>query len=108
MPEGNEEMTARERRIAELAAQDLDSWARELPLGSETRRDLQQTARVYRFAARAGASSAALQPVPDAGREEAPAGDGQSEPQSEGGRATHRLRLAEVPRALQPPLESGA
>ena len=56
-------MTARERRIAELAAQDLDSWARELPLGSETRRDLQQTARAYRFAARAGGNPVELRAV---------------------------------------------
>ena len=55
---------------AELAAQDLESWARQLPLGSETRRDLQQTARAYRFAARAGASAVALRAVRDAGAEE--------------------------------------
>ena len=60
-------MTGRERRVAELAAQDLESWARQLPLGSETRRDLQQTARAYRFAARVGASAVALRAVPDAG-----------------------------------------
>lgn len=63
MPEGTGEMTRQERRIAELAAQDLESWALELPLGSETRQDLQQTARVYRFAARAG--PVALRAVPE-------------------------------------------
>ena len=47
-------MTRQERRIAELAAQDMESWALELPMGSETRRDLMNTARVYRFTARAG------------------------------------------------------
>ena len=61
-------MTRRERRIAELAAQDLESWARELPLGSEIRRDLQQTARAYRFAARAGAVP--LEAVPESGVQE--------------------------------------
>ena len=66
-------MTARERRIAELAAKDLDSWARELPIGSETRRDLQQTARAYRFAARAGAGVPTLRAVPAAGDIEAKA-----------------------------------
>ena len=45
-------MTRQERRIAELAAQDLEDWARELPVGSETRQDLQQYARAYRFAVR--------------------------------------------------------
>lgn len=59
-------MTGRERRIAELAAQDLESWARELPICSETRRDLQHTARAYRFAARAGTVGGALRAVPDA------------------------------------------
>ena len=63
-------MTARERRVAELAAQDLESWARELPLGSETRRDLQQTARAYRFAARVGPNAVALRVVPDTGTHE--------------------------------------
>ena len=57
MPEGTGEMTGRERRIAELAARDLDGWARELPLGSETRLDLQRTAGAYRFIARAGADA---------------------------------------------------
>ena len=68
-------MTARERRVAELAAKDLENWARELPLGSETRRDLQQTARAYRFAARAGANAVALRVVPDSGTPEEPAND---------------------------------
>ena len=75
MPEGTG-MTARERRIAELAAKDLEGWARELPIGSETRRDLQQTARAYRFAARVGDGPAQLRVVPEtephAGAIEAP------------------------------------
>ena len=66
MPEGTGKMTRRERRIAQLAAMDLDSWARELPLGSEIRRDLQQTARAYRFAASVGAGAARLRAVPEA------------------------------------------
>ena len=59
-------MTGQERRIAELAAQDLESWALHLPLGSETRRDLLQTARAYRFVASPGAASVALHAVPEA------------------------------------------
>lgn len=61
-------MTGRERRIAELAARDLDGWARELPLGSPTRRDLHRTADAYRLVARAGASAdpPRLHAVPDA------------------------------------------
>ena len=66
-------MTGRERLIAELAAQDLESWARQLPLGSGIRRELQQTARAYRFAARAGGRAGALRAVPDTGAEQASA-----------------------------------
>ena len=74
-------MTARERRIAGLAAQDVDSWARELPLGSETRRNLRQTARGYRLAARDGASAVALRAVPDTRmKDEAAAGARQPGP----------------------------
>lgn len=98
-------MTGRERRIAELAAQDLESWARELPLGSETRRDLQQTARVYRFAARASASAVGLRAVPDPGaEEETPASADRVRSPSGGDDALDRPALAEAPRVLDPPL----
>jgi hypothetical protein len=109
-PEGTGGMTGRERRIAELAAQDLESWARELPLGSETRRDLQQTARVYRFAARAGAGGVPLRAVPDAAADKQPAAasprDAASRPK--GDRAPAGSPLVEVPRALDRPLDCGA
>lgn len=101
-------MTERERRVAELAAQDLESWARELPLGSETRRDLQQTARAYRFAARVGAGGAALQAVPDTrAAEDATAGAGQVRSRLSG-QAADGPTLTEAPRALRPPLDRGA
>ena len=102
-------MTGRERRIAELAAQDLESWARELPLGSETRRDLQQTARVYRFAARAGTGARALRAVPGPVAEEerlAPAPRSASLPGSD--RAPAGPPLAEAPQGLDRPLGRGA
>ena len=93
-------MTGQERRIAELAANDLESWAVELPLGSEVRRDLQQTARAYRFSARAGA--VALQAVPEAQEDRAP-------------RTLHAVSnpgepagLAEVPLEVPPPRDLGA
>ena len=107
-PEGTGGMTARERRIAELAAQDLESWARELPLGSETRRDLQQTARVYRFAARAGAGAVALRAVPDPGaEEEAPAIARPAAPRLGADQAPDRAAPAEAARALDLPLGRG-
>ena len=103
-------MTERERRVAQLAAQDLESWARELPLGSETRRDLQQTARAYRFAARAGAGAgvAALQAVPDADAAEAAAAAGGQVAARLGDRAADGPAFAEAPRALRPPPDRGA
>lgn len=57
-------MTEQERRAARLAAQDLEDRALTLPLGSETRQDLQQTARAYRFVARAPASRLRAVPEP--------------------------------------------
>lgn len=65
-------MTRQERRVAELAAQDLESWALELPVGSETRRDLQHTARVYRFTARSGPPGLRLVSDSPVGKEEIP------------------------------------
>ena len=102
-------MTARERRIAELAAQDLDSWARELPLGSETRRDLQQTARAYRFVARAGGPAGTLRAVPDAEVEkELPPAVSEVTSWAGDARAPGEPALLEVPRPLDPPLDRGA
>lgn len=102
-------MTARERRIAELAAQDLESWARQLPLGSETRRDLQQTARAYRFAARAGTSAVTLRAVPDAqAREEPAGGDRQSAAPPSGDRAAAASRLDDASQSVDSPLDCGA
>ena len=102
-------MTARERRIAELAAQDLESWARQLPLGSETRRDLQQTARAYRFAARAGASAVALRAVPEARATEEPAaGKRHSASPPSGGKAADASPLDDASQALDPPLDCEA
>ena len=97
-------MTARERRIAELAAQDLESWARQLPLGSETRRDLQQTARAYRFAARAGANAVPLRAVPDARTEDEPAA-GKRRSAAPSARAADASPLEDVSEALDPALE---
>ena len=102
-------MTGRERRIAELAAQDLESWARELPLGSETRRDLQQTARVYRFAARAGASAVALRAVPNPAGDEGTPASARRGPSLPGvDRPPAGSPLAEAPQALDRPLDRGA
>lgn len=108
-PEGTGEMTGRERRIAELAAQDLDGWARELPVGSETRRDLEQTARVYRFAARAGAGAVALRAVPDPGAEEGAATTKRQDASHLGAdQGPDRAASAEAARALDLPLDRGA
>ena len=108
-PEGTGGMTARERRIAELAAQDLESWARELPVGSETRRDLQQTARVYRFAARAGAGAVALRAVPDPGDEEGAATIKRPDALDlAADQAPDRAASAEAARALDLPPDRGA
>ena len=101
-------MTARERRIAELAAQDLESWARELPLGSETRRDLQQTARAYRFAARVGANTAALRAVPDNGQEEEAAAGADHAPSRAVIRAADATASADASRTLHHPPDRGA
>lgn len=98
-------MTGLERRIAELAASDLESWALELPLGSETRRDLQQSARAYRFSARVGV--AALRAVPETGAREDGATD-TGAAWAGGDRALDGPRLAEVPREISPPLEREA
>jgi hypothetical protein len=98
-------MTGRERRIAELAAQDLEAWARELPLGSETRRDLQQTARAYRLAARAGVRGIALRVVPDAGAQGEVTGTaGEAVPRT----GRDRAALTEVSRGVDRPLDHGA
>lgn len=101
-------MTARERRIAELPAKDLESWARELPIGSETRRDRQQTARAYRFAARVGTRAVDLRVVPEADPREA---DGSytavaSNPSAE--QKSGEAYPPEAPRELHPPLGRGA
>ena len=96
-------MTDRERRIAELAAEDLEGWARELPLGSETRRDLQQTARAYRLAARGGAR---LRAVPDAAIDERVAGPRRAPTPSAG--APERSPLTEAAESLDSPPDSGA
>ncbi len=99
------EMTGQERRIAELAASDLESWALELPLGSEVRRDLQQTARAYRFSARAGA--VALQAVPETQEDRAPRVlHAVSNPGVEP--APGRAGLAEAPLEVHPPPDLGA
>ena len=100
-------MTDRERRVAELAAKDLESWARELPFGSETRRDLQQTARAYRFAARVGESGVALRAVPDAGAAR-DAAAGVDRVARLGDRAAEAPAPTETPRALGQPLDRGA
>ena len=92
-------MTARERRVAEFAAQDLEGWARELPLGSQTRRDLQETARAYRFIARAGARPVPLRAVPDTGLEEEAAA-GLRGTWTRGDRPPETPVPAEAPRAL--------
>ncbi len=100
-------MTGQERRIAELAAQDLESWALELPLGSEIRRDLQQTARAYRFAARAGAVALRAVPGTRVQEDEAPrALHAVSGPGVE--RAPDGAGSAEAPREVHPPLDRGA
>lgn len=96
-------MTRQERRIAELAAQNLVDWSRELALGSETRRDLQQTARAYRFAARAGPVALRALPGSRAQQDEAPnVRPDASRPGLE--RAVGRPALAEAPRGARRPL----
>ncbi len=101
-------MTGRERRIAELAAQDLESWARELPLGSETRRDLQQTARAYRFAARAGAGAVTLRALPGPSVKEEPSASPRHASSRPGGeRAPAGSTVAEAAPTLDRPLELG-
>ena len=101
-------MTARERRIAELAAKDLDGWARELPIGSETRRDLQETARAYRFAARAGAGAVGLRVVPEADPREADGSCAAGGSHLSAERRSEEPGLTEAPRELHPPLGRGA
>ena len=99
-------MTGQERRIAELAAQDMESWALELPHGSETRQDLQQTARAYRFVARAGA--VALRAVPGGRPQENEATRRSGAGSRPGVDRSSRPALAEAPRELHPRLGRGA
>lgn len=101
-------MTGRERRIAELAAQDLENWARQLPLGSQTRRDLQQTARVYRFGARAGAKTVALRAVPDPGAKTERSADTRQALPLVTDHGLDGMALGEAARPLNPPLGRGA
>lgn len=100
-------MTGDERRIAALAAQDLEGWALELPLGSETRRDLLQTARTYRLAA--AADSVALRAVSETRpREEQASAARQAAWRPSVARASQRPDLAEASPKLHPPQEPGA
>lgn len=100
-------MTRHERRIAELAAQDLEGWALELPLGSETRRDLQQTAQAYRFAGRAGAGD--LRAVPEArGPEDQTTHAHRAMSGPGADRALDGPGLADVPREIHSRMDRGA